>query len=231
MQPFTERQHAYLSADFYRLLKELDLPQYQHVFRFAVSVYALGRGIRMALRCLRDGRDLDYPSYRYYKEWAPTQEFPASSSSSSVQEDGSLCQMVRGCPWAAQYLAMELPDGLADYCAGLDASIVRGFNPALRYEMHQQIQDGSVLCRHCQYEAHLEKDTVLGAPDPRNRKDFAFHCAHLYFAFSAVMASVYGEMGRRLSEKVMDDFAAAYGQEAADMLLQFAGMDFLRIDT
>ena len=50
---FDETSHAFLSACFYRLLKEGEYHDAAAVFRFAVRLYAQERGLRMAQRALR----------------------------------------------------------------------------------------------------------------------------------------------------------------------------------
>ena len=72
---FTERQHAFISAAFYRALKkEENAHNYRDAFQLATRIYAEQRGFRMAQRAIRDGKPLSFPAYRHYKEWAPTPE-------------------------------------------------------------------------------------------------------------------------------------------------------------
>ena len=138
MPSFDETSHAFLSACFYRLLKEGGYHDAVCVFRFAVRLYAQERG----------GRPLDFASYLHYCEWSYTPPIAEAyeGCSSNWEEGGDLCSRVEACPWGDCYLRLGLADGVQDYCADLDTSIARGFNPELRYEMRQQVQDGRALC-------------------------------------------------------------------------------------
>ena len=51
-----EKQHAFIAAQYYRLIHELDLAGAERVFLFCTRKYAEERGARMAQRALRDGR-------------------------------------------------------------------------------------------------------------------------------------------------------------------------------
>lgn len=227
MPSFDETSHAFLSACFYRLLKEGGYHDAVRVFRFAVRLYAQERGLRMAQRALRDGRPLDFASYLHYCEWSYTPPIAAAyeGCSSDWEEGDDLCSRVEACPWGDCYLRLGLADGVQDYCADLDTSIARGFNPELRYEMRQQVQDGRALCLHRRCGAAALPS--LGAPDPADQLDFGYHCAHLYHAFCGVLASVYGQQeGAALCNKVLALYAERYGQPAVDTLLRLQDQDF-----
>lgn len=66
---YTERHHAFLSAAYYRELRDSALPRWSEAFRMATQLYAQQRGSRMAQRALRDGQPLDFATYRAYSEW------------------------------------------------------------------------------------------------------------------------------------------------------------------
>jgi hypothetical protein len=219
---FNERTHAFLSASFYRRLKAEGFHDFRRAFRMAVQLYAQQRGSRMAQRALRDGHELDFASYRAYGEWEPT-EAGAMETFDVFVEGNDLKMHIYGCPWAVQYVDMGLPDGGSDYCDDLDPSITRGFNPALVYDVAQTQYFENDHCIHCQRNARLDREV------PKNRagvRPFEFHCAHLYHTFSRLMCAVYGAAGERLSAGVLEDYAAAYGQESADQLLAYGSVDF-----
>ncbi|WP_458862587.1 L-2-amino-thiazoline-4-carboxylic acid hydrolase [Acidaminobacterium chupaoyuni] len=226
---FTERQHAFISATFYRLMKEADLHDYEAVFNFAKRKYAEERGSRMAQRALRDGKELDFASYREYGEWAFTPEVTEDPNSCSTQqpENDDLKMTIQGCPWSSQYKEMGLAEGGMLYCSGLDISIVRGFNPALRYEVTQMSYGGNEVCIQYQRDAKLSQSRPKR---PENIRDFRFHCAHIYFTFEKLITAIYKTEGAVLSAKMLEAFAEAYGRENADALLLYRGHDFTLID-
>ena len=224
---FDETSHAFLSACFYRLLKEGEYHDAAAVFRFAVRLYAQERGLRMAQRALRDGRALDFASYLHYCEWGftPSAADAYAGCTTNWEEQGDLCSRIDACPWSDCYLALGLTDGVRDYCADLDTSIARGFNPALSYRMDQQLEEGRVCCLHRRGGAAALPS--LGDPDPKDQLDFSYHCAHLYHAFSGVMRSVYGaQQGEALCRGVLELFAERYGKEAVDTLLEMQDQEF-----
>lgn len=226
---FTERTHAFLSASFYKIMKEENFHNYRAAFRMATQLYAQQRGSRMAQRALRDGHELDFAAYRAYGEWTYTEEGTKGlNTDAKVSVEGEDLKLVAyNCPWAAQYKAMGLEDGGYDYCDDLDESIARGFNPDLTYDVTQTQYHGVETCIHYQRNARLEKDVPK---DPANLRPFEYHCAHVYHTFARLMAAIYGTEGERLNQKVLDAFAAEYGQEYADKLLEYSSVDFNHIN-
>jgi len=226
---FTERTHAFISASFYRLLKEEDLVNYRAVFRMATQLYAQQRGSRMAQRALRDGQELDFATYLAYGEWEYTgQGTQGLNTDSAVFVEGDDLKIhAFNCPWAAEYKELGLEDGGFDYCDDLDISIARGFNPDLTYEVPQTQYHGVEYCVHTIRNVDLQKQVVK---DPANLMPFEYHCAHIYHTFSRLMSAVYGEKGEQVSVRVMEEFAATYGQESADKLQGFRNKDFNHIN-
>lgn len=226
---FTERTHAYLSASFYRHLKAENYHNYRAVFRMATQLYAQQRGSRMAQRALRDGHELDFATYRAYGEWTYTEEgIKGLGTDAKVSFEGQDLKIdAYNCPWAAQYKAMGLEDGGCDYCDDLDPSIARGFNPDLKYEVTQTQYHGVDSCIHILHDSKPEKQLQR---DPANLRPFEYHCAHVYHTFARLMAAVYGPQGEQLSQQVLADLAAEYGQDHADKLLEYSSVDFNYID-
>jgi len=227
---FTERHHAFISATFYRLLKEGNYQNFRAVFRMATRRYAEQRGSRMAQRALRDGRELDYAAYRYYGEWEYTKEYIDSIKDQllivAVQKSEDYSYAVYHCPWADVYREMGLQgDGGCDYCSDLDPSIARGFNPHLTFKVRQTLHE-SDTCIHTQQDAHLEKDGEYGSKVTENIKGFDYHCGHVYKTFSETLRMIYEAQGVILSARVLEIFAEKFGQEMADVLAGYLSTDF-----
>ena len=226
---FTERMHAFISASFYRFLEEGGYPNFEAAFSFAARRYAEQRGERMAQRAIRDGRALDFASYRYYGEWAPTEDArqlgfktPGKTFVWTEGEDRFLKHLV--CPWSTQYLAMDMREAAELYCADLDVAIVRGFNPKLRYELCQTMHQREDFC--LQVMRGGAGEDVDAPKDPENVRDFGYHCGHIFRTFRDVMRAVYGESGIRLGEQVLDAFGSAYGDSFREELVRQADRDF-----
>jgi len=230
MQNYTERHHAFISATYYRIMKEEGFHDFRAAFRMATQLYAQQRGSRMAQRAIRDGRELDFAAYRYYGEWEHTPEADAELSrptETTILGDDRRMQIF-GCPWSSQYLDMDLMDGANDYCADLDISIARGFNPYIVYEVEQTMHKNRDFCIHYHRNACNDKD--YGPKDPANVRNFEFHCAHVYKAYSEVMTAIYKSKGIMLNAKVLEAFAEKYGRDMADKLLEYRNHDFNTIE-
>ena len=227
MARFNETHHAFISASFYTRLKADGAANWEEIYLYAVRLYGEQRGRRMAQRALRDGRPLDMASYRYYGEWSFTEDFLSTAPGffEETEKSENYVYEVKDCPWNRVYQELGLPDGALLYCKDLDRAIARGFSPALKYEV-ERFPEGPILCRQIQYDARLDKDAGFPAPDPANKKDFVYHCGHIFAVFKTTLANCLGEKGLAISEAVLADFENRYGKEAAEALKEAAKADF-----
>ncbi len=228
MDAFTERHHAFISATYYRIMKAEQFPSFEGVFRMAMQLYAQQRGSRMAQRALRDGRPLDFASYRYYGEWEYTPQSRAENvvASDSAVEGEDLKLTITACPWSAQFLDMGLEEAATAYCDDLDQSIARGFNPYLRYDVLQTMHKNRDFCLHYQRDARLGQEEAYGPKDSGNILEFTYHVAHVYKTFSGLMTAIYKEKGQSLNSRVLEEFARQYGGDMAAELLKYRNHDF-----
>ena len=97
----------------------------------ATIQYAKERGIRMAKRCLADGRELSMQSYLLYAEWADTKGWSNIEVSSVVPE---FRNHVEKCGWYETWKKYGLMKYGAVYCSFVDKNLVKGFNPALEVD-------------------------------------------------------------------------------------------------
>ena len=226
---FTERHHAFLSAAFYRELKEKAPVGWQDAFLYASRRYAEQRGGRMAQRAIRDGKPLTIGTYCAYGEWQYTEEARAEGFPQSIhdrKEGDDLVRQYDACPWSAQYLEMGLRDGANLYCQDLDVSIARGFSPAVSYQVPQTMHDHG-CCLHILGGAGKEP---IAPKKPENIRGFDYHCAHIYKVFSDVFTALYKTDGVLMAAAVLEAFAREYGREMADVLVDYRNMDFDYID-
>ena len=128
------------------------------------------------------------------------------------------------CPWHTQFKNMGLPEAGLLYCKDLDASISRGFNPEIRYEVSQTLHDHD-YCIQTIRNAGLTPESNM-AKNPAGLRSFEYHCAHSYWAYREVCEAIFGEEGTRIAERVLDDFAAEYGKKMADTLAGYARTNF-----
>lgn len=221
---FNEKVHAYLAAKYYVYLTKEFGERGKKAFLHATQYYALQRGRRMAQRAIRDGRDLTQETYNYYGEWVNTEDVKKSGCANKMEQrpDGAL--VVTVCPWHTQFQEMGLSEAGAAYCMDLDASISRGFNPFLGYQVDQTLHQGD-----CCIHRLLTGDICEGAKkgkNPEGLKSFEYHCAHLYWAYHEVTEAIFKEEGVKVNEQVLKDFMEEYGQEMADAIWKYRNTNF-----
>lgn len=225
---FNEKVHAYIAAKYYSHLLEKFGERGKMAFIHATQYYAEQRGRRMAQRAIRDGQPLTSSNYYRYGEWVNTEDVKKEACQNIMiwkqyKPDGLL--HITQCPWNTQFKEMGLQETAgAEYCRHLDNSIVRGFNPYLTYEVDQTLQTAD-YCIHRFREIDFDADSNL-AKKSENLRDFEYHCAHSYWAYHEVTAAIFKEAGECVNKQVLDDFAAEYGKEMADIIQGYANVNF-----
>ena len=227
MKEFTERHHEFIAASFYALLVERFEKRGEAAFVHATQRYAEQRGARMAQRAIRDGRELNFLTYREYGEWVNTQtvkDMGCDNQGYVVSYAPDFDERVTMCPWAAQFKDMDMAKAGTVYCTHLDSSVVRGFNPALVYEVPQSMHEHE-YCIQIARGANFEEGKI-----PKKRQEylhtFDYHCGHLYKTFSSIVIAIFGAEGQRIATEVLSRFENAYGTEMADVLTGYYDTDF-----
>ena len=223
----TERHHAFIAASFYKHLAEEYAEHGKDIFIFATRTYGEERGRRMAERALRDGKKLDFHSYKAYSEWAPTMEMMEEGSanrSENLEYSPDYMYKVTVCPWAIQFAAMDLKECGSVYCRYIDKAIVRGFNPDLRFEVPCNLNDRD-HCIQIMKDADFDKDSIPSG-NPINQESFAYHCAHIYFTFSRITVITLKEKGHDIIDKVKEDYISEYGRDSFAAILSYSTTDF-----
>lgn len=224
---FNEMTHAFIAARFYVCLTERFGGRGKQAFLHATRYYAEQRGRRMAQRAIRNGEELNYDTYCRYGEWVNTEEAIAAGAAnqSTVEEFSPDFKMhIHRCPWHGQFAKMGLKEAGLLYCSDLDASICRGFNPEIVYEVSQTLHDHA-YCIQTIRNAGLTAGKPL-EKRPEGLKSFEYHCAHSYWAYNEVTAAIFGAEGEAVNAQVMDDFAKEYGKEMADILDSYRDENF-----
>lgn len=230
MAKFTELHHGYISAMFYKRLMASNAKNTRDIFLRATCEYGGERGRRMALRALRDAQPLDFASYRKYSEWSFTEEYLSTrkgNGGENREENGDLIMEITACPWSDVYLSLGLADGAEDYCLDLDKSIARGFNPALTYDVLKTMHKNGDCCIQIQRDAHMDRDA--GEKCPGDKRDFSYHCGHIFTTYSRVLTDIMGVRGMEISSLVLSDFSERFGDDMAGDLLSMTSVDYNRI--
>ena len=224
---FNEKIHAFIPAKFYVYLSGAFGEKGVKTFIHATQHYAGQRGRRMAQRALRDGKELTYETYVEYGEWVNTPEIvEADQANQSTVEEFSPDYVIRvtRCPWNLQFKEMGLTEAGNVYCSHLDSAICRGFNPYLTFKVEKTLHM-SECCIFRISDTNLQAEINV-VKKAENMRSFEFHCAHSYWAYNQVTAAVLGARGEAINTKVLEDFAAEYGQEMADTLARYRYVNF-----
>ena len=224
---FNEMTHAFIAAKYYVHMTEAFGERGKAAFIHGTQYYGSQRGRRMAQRAIRDGMELDYPTYLQYGEWVNTPEIIEEGIANrrepvAISPDYTL--HIHCCPWHTQFKEMGLIEAGHDYCEHLDNSICRGFNPYITYLVPQTLHK-SEYCIHCIKNAGIE----AGKAYPKKQeylKPFEYHCAHSYWSFSEVTEAIFGAEGREITAAVLADITEEYGKEMADTLMKYKDVNF-----
>ena len=226
--PFNEMTHAWIAAQFYKELTERCGEPGKALFIHATQYYASTRGRRMALRALRDGKELTYAVYQEYGEWASSPEMidKGEENRSEITEwSPDLTMKITQCPWHTQFKKMGMTEAGSVYCAHLDNSICRGFNPYLVYEVPQTLHKSDCCIQIVRNACFAEGENH--PKHPEYIRPFEYHCAHLYWAMAEVSGTVYGNDA---ADAVLAAMRETYGDEAAETILGYRNVNFHVID-
>ena len=223
-----EQHHAAIVLAFYRALRDEYGETGLLAFSMAQRLYGEQRGRRMALRALRDGHKLGYTEYVAYSEWECTPEFFDVTMDA---RPGCVDECVTRCPWADVFRAAGEPECGERYCADIDRSIVRGFNPELRLDLDETQHSGGA-CRFHFRDEGVTPD-LFESGDALKKGEtilpFTYHCAHVWRAYCDIISDVFGDAGCTLISHVRGDLHKAYGDAFFKALDTFSEMDFNRL--
>lgn len=220
MGKFNEYHHAYLCGYYYDELKKAYGEQGRLAFIKATQFYGEQRGGRMALRTIRDGKDLSYSSYFHYVEWKGTPGFAKIERSVT---DGVMLSENFVCPWHTALKEMELTECGAVYCRHIDASLVRGFNPELKFEAETVLHTSS----SCKLKFHIGKPIeAFEKGDAPIVYDMEYHCAHLFWTFAEVIKNIFEAEGNAVIHNVKRRFAEKYSQDMIEALEKYRDCNF-----
>jgi hypothetical protein len=222
---YTERHHAFISATFFKKLRDGYGEKGLSVFVLATQRYAEQRGSRIEKKAIVLGLPLNFQTYFSLGEWNYSKGFLESvkgETSEVISYTPDYCRYVYACPWHEQYKAMGLLDGAVIYCKHLDVAIARGFNPYLDFRVTQTLHETD----KCVFD--LRNACIEEKPVKREEwvKPFEYHCAHIFHTFSEIVISILRAEGKSLSIKVLEDFSLEYGKEMADTLVSYENTNF-----
>jgi hypothetical protein len=198
----------------------------------ATILYGRERGLRMAMRCRADGKELTPNHYLDYGEWADDRQH----SDFRVKNLNPFILEAHGCGWKNSWEKHGLTAYGSLYCRLIDAELVRGFNPSNKLLMDGALTLGAARCTFHFIGAAYANSAELEAAvrerarlRPRTVKDFLFHCGHVLSAFRSVLLTELGLVaGERIVQQSLQEFAAIFGPDKAEALKREAEQDFLQ---
>ena len=218
---FNEKVHAYLAARYYVHLTEHFGARGEQAFIHAVQYYAGQRGRRMAQRAIRDGKPLNHASYLQYSELIMSEDSDATRTECvSLSPDYEV--HIKRCLWHDQFREMGCLNAGDVYCSYIDEALCRGFNPALQFRVRANL-NSSPYCIHCVLDTHYEQ-LPSDPPKTEYKKDFSYHCGHLYWSFHEVCRAIFET--DEIAQRVMADFASTYGEAMAEELTGWRDTNF-----
>ncbi len=196
--------------------------------------YAKERGLRMAKRCLADGRELSMQSYLLYAEWADTRGWTGIEVSGIVPK---FLNHVEKCAWHIAWKQYDLMRYGAVYCTWVDKNLVKGFNPENSVEIASVLTHGQPSCEFDWTGADFATEqefydlmALKASMAERNVKDFLYHSAHI---LSALRRIFYVELGVPATEeicaKTLAEYESTMGKEKREALLEEAKLDFFEV--
>lgn len=226
----SEKHHAQIIAAFHTELQAYGRPGLA-VFTRGAQQYGEERGRRMALRALRDKRELDFLGYFAYSEWEAT---PGFYDISMRAEAGTVYEKVTKCPWAFVFADMGKKECGVLYCREIDRAIVRGFNPELCLELlSTQHLEGccSFQFKHKDIDEALltRADEIKKESGNKNILPMSYHCAHVYSVFSRLISDIYGKEGNAVISRANHAIGECLGTESMKKLYRYETEDFTRL--
>lgn len=220
---FNEKTHAFIAARYYVRLTEAFEWRGQAAFVHAVQYYAGQRGRRMAQRAIRDGKPLTHATFLQYGELRMTDEVgPTQREVTSIAPDYEL--RITSCPWHDQFREMGCLEAGAVYCRHVDEALTRGFAPDIDFHAEANL-NVSDCCIHRVKSVNYQV-SPNDPPREEYKRDFNYHCGHLYWSLNEVVAAIFGAQGEKIAASVLDDFVDAYGQTMADELVSWKHTNF-----
>jgi hypothetical protein len=231
---FSEHHHALLFGLVAReIIARVGQEAGEAAVRAAVRRYGEQRGRRMALRAVANGDELSMTSFLTYGEWRSG----TGLGQQELGEEGSHVRMtVPRCAWALTWMEADLSLYGRLYCQEIDQALVRGFNPDLIIDVNKtQTNDGEPCDFLYHQAALLTGDTLAHVREKsasmasRTVMPWEYHCGHLYKVFDGILTEKFGEAGQEAVRAGLDEFAARFGEKAAQVVLSYREMDFDKV--
>lgn len=229
----TETHHGGILVAFYKTLMETcGRQQGYDTFMTAARAYGERRGRRMAMRAVRDGNPLDMTSYFAYGEMMFNSDGLRDPGTYEVTP-GTVHERQTDCWWAREFKAMGCLECGVDYCAEIDGSVIRGFNPTLGFARTQNMHLNS-SCDFYYYgpevaEGFMETYGNRLRSGEVVKLPLAFHCADVYDMYCHVIGQILPEKKDAIIASVRSILSDRYGEDFLPVLDEYQDRNFEEI--
>ncbi|MHA1519749.1 MAG: L-2-amino-thiazoline-4-carboxylic acid hydrolase [Promethearchaeota archaeon] len=230
---FQIKNHALLFGIFCKFIQKSNYPQPIKIIRQVIRQYALERGRRMALRTIKFCEELTMDNFLVFGEWIP-------DSNIMEQHDIALSPVytshVTQCPWDTYWRYNGYLEYGKLYCDLIDKTLVGGYNPDLSLIVNGNLTKGDSFCEFQWNGVNLdsEKHQILNQKKESLgmlvKKSWEYHTAHLYWTFHRKILHLDLNNGKKLIERINNDYKDSFGENSLSRLIDYEKIDFSSIE-
>jgi len=200
------------------------------IIRKAVRKYGEQRGLRMALRALRNGHRLTMDNYLAYGEW----ELPRGEMKLRFAERVPHARVhILKCPWNDVWAKNNLLEYGMHFCKEIDAALVRGFNPDLEIDIKSIQTHGADYCDFIYKEANLSAFKMLCLAYKKKIKPgknaimpWDYHAGHLLKTLGEVIRNELKDSSDKILKRAMEEFKGYASEKHIVQLKKYQSTNF-----
>jgi hypothetical protein len=233
--PFTAAHHGLMMAWIARqVCQRIGPVKGEILIRKAIRRYGEERGQRMALRAQADGKELSTLNYMIYGEWSTAE----GEMEQKLEQNNhhNMRMIVERCPWHATWMENDLLEFGRLYCLEIDLALLRGFNPELHLDILKTQTNDLKPCDFIFHGSPLSLSNSIALmvgtrlrPGKKVILPWEYHVSHLYKTMNSVISAEMGLAGHEAAEAALQEFAARFGEEAAQIVRSYQQTDFTRL--
>lgn len=198
-----------------------------------VRAYGRERGMRMAMRAIADGEELDAKNYIVYGEWVDED----GECASELDSLSPMSSRVVRCGWCDAWRRLGVVEHGAVYCDWIDESIVRGFSPKIELVTGAPISRGGESCPfRWPGLSFVDEDELRSLHAKRAEivdrvaRGFLFHTAHLFSTMRRELMLRCGlaRAGEALSS-ALDAYEEIFGADSREAIVESSRDNFYEV--
>jgi hypothetical protein len=200
----------------------------------SVVTFGRERGMRCAMRCLKDGEELTVENYTVYGEWVDSKGWSKTELESISP---SFKTKMTSCGWSDSWKKYGLEKYSKLYCSNIDVSLAYGFNPENKFSLDTSISFGDSLCTFNWVDFYFKSEEDLNKMFEKRKdvlervvKDFLYQCGHVLNAYKRVAFYNLGVVAAsEIIDNAMNEYKDIFGEEKKNAIINESEQDFLVI--